>query len=139
MTDGSLGTDIPLLRKNMFMTSYKKLEAWKKSMNLVKEIYLVTKKYPKEELYALTSQTKRAAISIPSNIAEGSGRNYKKDTIQFLHISRGSIYELETLLNIAVMVEIISENDFAPLSGNIDECIKILNGLISYYEKSNLK
>ena len=75
----------------MFMTSYKKLEAWKKSMNLVKEIYLITKRYPKEELYALTSQTKRSAIFIPTNIAEGSGRNYKKDPIQFLHISRGSI------------------------------------------------
>jgi len=121
------------------MTNYKNLEAWKKSMLLVKEIYLLTKKYPREELYALTSQTKRAAVSIPSNIAEGCGRNYKKDTIQFLHISRGSIYELETLLNIAVMVEIIGENDFASLAEKIDECIKILNGLISYYEKSGLK
>lgn len=121
------------------MTSYKNLEAWKKSMLLVKEVYLLSKQFPKEELYALTSQTKKAAVSIPSNIAEGCGRNYKKDTIQFLHISRGSIYELETLLNIAVMVEIISENDFAPLANKIDECIKILNGLISYYEKSGLK
>ena len=121
------------------MTNYKNLEAWKKAMELVKEVYLLTKSFPKEELYALTSQTKRAAVSIPSNIAEGMGRNYKKDTIQFLHISRGSIYELETLLNIAVMVEIISEkkfNDICPLS---DECLKILNGLIKYMEKSNLK
>ena len=108
-------------------------------MLLVKEIYLLTKKYPKEELYALTSQTKRAAVSIPSNVAEGSARNYKKDTIQFLHISRGSIYELETLLNIAVMVDIVNENDFIPLAEKIDECIKILNGLIAYYEKSELK
>jgi four helix bundle protein len=121
------------------MTNYKNLEAWNKSMLLVKEIYLLIKKYPKEELYALTSKTKRAAVSIPSNIAEGCGRNYKKDTIQFLHISRGSIYELETLLNIAVMVDIISENDFSPVTAKIDECIKILNGLISYYEKSDLK
>ena len=121
------------------MTNYKNLEVWKKSMLLVKEIYLLTKKYPKEELYALTSQTKRAAVSIPSNIAEGCGRNYKKDTIQFLHISRGSIYELETLLNIAVMVDFISENDYSPFTLRIDECIKIINGLISYYEKSNLK
>ena len=121
------------------MTNYKNLEVWKKSMLLVKEIYLLTKKYPKEELYALTSQTKRAAVSIPSNITEGCGRNYKKDTIQFLHISRGSIYELETLLNIAVMVDFISENDYSPFTLRIDECIKIINGLISYYEKSNLK
>ena len=91
------------------MTSYKTLEAWKKSMDLVKDIYLLVKKYPKEELYGLTSQTKRAAVSVPCNIAEGVGRNHDKDTIQFLHTARGSMYELETLLNIAVMVEIISE------------------------------
>ncbi|WP_114791390.1 four helix bundle protein [Niabella yanshanensis] len=58
------------------MTNYKNLEVWKKSMELVREIYLLTKTYPKEELYALTSQTKRAAVSVPANIAEGSGRNY---------------------------------------------------------------
>ena len=80
-------------------------------MQLVKEVYLLTKKFPKDELYALTSQTKRAAVSVP-NIAEGLGRQYKKDTLQFLHISRGSLYELETLLNIAVMVEIITEEEF---------------------------
>ena len=121
------------------MTGYKKLEAWKKSMLLVKEIYVLTKSFPKEELYGLTSKTKRAAVSVPCNIAEGSGRNYKKDTIQFLHISRGSLYEVETLLNIAVMVEVISEEKFTPVSLLIEECLKILNGLISYYEKSNLK
>lgn len=80
------------------MTNYKSLDAWKKAMELVKEVYLLTKSFPKEELYALTSQTKRAAVSISSNIAEGMGRNYKKDTIQFLHISRGSVYELETFV-----------------------------------------
>jgi four helix bundle protein len=117
------------------MTSYKKLEAWKKSMNLVKQVYLLTKLYPKEELFALTSQTKRAAVSIPSNIAEGIGRNYKKDTVQFLHISRGSLYELETLLNIAVMVEIVPEQKVEALILLIDENLKILNGLISSFEQ----
>ncbi|MBI1781741.1 MAG: four helix bundle protein [Sphingobacteriales bacterium] len=121
------------------MTNYKNLEAWKKSMQLVKEIYLLTKSFPKEELYGLTAQTKRAAVSIPCNIAEGTGRNYKKDTIQFLHISRGSVYELETLLNIAVMVEIMTEEKFNTICPLLDECLKILNGLITYLEKSNLK
>ena len=63
-----------LIIKSIFMTGYKKLEAWKKSMLLVKEVYLLTKIFPKEELYALTSQTKRAVVSVPCNIAEGSGR-----------------------------------------------------------------
>ena len=121
------------------MTSYKNLETWKKSMELVKSVYLIAKQYPKEEMYGLSSQTKRAAVSIPSNIAEGVGRNYKKDTIQFLHISRGSMYELETLLNIAVMNEFIPEVTYTDISNKIDECIKLVNGLIGYYEKSNLK
>lgn len=121
------------------MASYKKLDAWQQSMLLVKEIYLITKNFPKEEMYALTSQTKRAAVSVPSNIAEGVGRNYKKDTIQFLHISRGSLYEVETLLNIAVMVEIIKVDAFDRISILIDKCMQLLNGLIRYYETSNLK
>lgn len=108
-------------------------------MSLVKEIYLLTNSYLKEETFALTSQTKRAAISIPANIAEGIGRNYKKDTIQFLHVSRGSVYELETLLNIAVMVGFIDQAAFHELSLQIDQTLKILNGLIHYFEKSKLK
>ncbi len=104
-------------------------------MSLVKQVYILTKLYPKEELFALTSQTKRAVVSIPSNIAEGIGRNYKKDTVQFLHVSRGSLYELETLLNIAVMVEIVSEQKIEQLILLIDENLKILNGLIKAYEK----
>jgi four helix bundle protein len=112
------------------MTGYKNLEAWKKAMEIVKAVYLISKKYPKEELYALTSQTKRAAVSVPSNIAEGCGRRTKKDTTQFLFISRGSLYELETLLNIAVMIEIITEADFIKFTPIIDENLRILNGLI---------
>ncbi len=89
------------------MTNYKKLEVWIFSMETVKEIYKLTKSYPTEERYGLITQTNRAAVSIPANIAEGMGRNYKKDTIQFLHISRGSAYEVETLLNVAQMINII--------------------------------
>jgi len=116
------------------MTSYKKLDAWKKAMLLIKDIYTITKLFPKEELFALTSQTKRAAISIAANIAEGVGRNYKKDTVQFLHIARGSLYEVETLLNIAVMVDIINEEQFICFENSIDEELRILNGLIKSYE-----
>ena len=117
------------------MTAYKNLEAWKKAMQLVKEIYTLTKKYPKEEMFALTSQTKQAAVSIPSNIAEGIGRNYKKDTIQFLHIARGSLYELETLLNIAIMIEVITQSEFSSFTDKLDEVVKIINGLIRAYEQ----
>ena len=121
------------------MKNYKELDAWRISMNLVKDIYLVTKKYPKEEIYALTSQTKREAISIPSNIAEGIGRQYKKDTLQFLHISGGSLYELETLLNMAVMVEILPEPEFTRIVELLDKSLKVLNGLINNYQKAEFE
>ena len=80
---------------------YQNLEAWKKGMLIVKRVYQLTQSFPKEEMFGLTSQIRRSAVSIPTNVAEGIGRNYKKDTIQFLHISRGSAYELETLLHIS--------------------------------------
>ncbi len=122
------------------MTAYKNLEAWKKAMKLITEIYLITKEFPKEELYALTSQIKRAAVSIAANIAEGAGRNYKKDTIQFLHIARGSVYELETLIHGASNVQLISDAVFKMIESMFDEEIRILNGLIKSYEtRTDLK
>lgn len=121
------------------MRSYKDLDAWKNAMQLVKEVYLLTKKFPKEEMYALTSQAKRAAVSVPSNIAEGLGRQYKKDTLQFLHISRGSLYELETLLNIALMIEIITEEEFNNIIPALEKSLQVLNGFINYNQKADLK
>jgi four helix bundle protein len=123
----------------MLMGSYKDLDAWKNAMQLIKEVYLSTKKIPKEELYALTSQTKRAAVSVPSNIAEVLGRQYKKDTLQFLHISRGSLYELETLLNIADMVEIITEEEVNKIIPALEKALQVLNGFINYNQKADLK
>jgi len=123
--------------KNINMTNYQNLDVWKKSMLLVKGIYTELKFYPKEEMYALTSQTKRTAISVPANIAEG--RNYKKDTLQFLHIARGSLHELETLLKIAEMLQITREEKFQKIQEQIQECLRLLNGFITYYEKPTLK
>ncbi len=121
------------------MRNYQTLDVWKMSMQLVKEVYATTKVYPKEEIFALTSQTKRAAVSIPSNIAEGMGRQYKKDTVHFLYIARGSVYELETHLNIALMINIIQEKTFKTLIELIDEVSRLLSGLINYMQKAELK
>jgi four helix bundle protein len=93
------------------MSNFQNLDAWKVSMELVKMVYQLTKSYPKEEMYGLVSQTRRAAVSIPSNIAEGMGRQYKKDTVQFLFISRGSLYELQTLAEVAFSISVLSESD----------------------------
>src|SRR4051812_25917449 len=110
------------------MKNYKELEVWKKVMNLIKEVYILTATFPKEEIYTLTGQTRRASVSIAANIAEGIGRYHRKDSTRFLHISRGSLYELETLLNIAVVTGFLKENTFVSISETINECIKILNG-----------
>ena len=117
------------------MTNYKKLEVWILSMETIKEIYDLTKFYPGDEKYGLISQTNRAAVSIATNIAEGMGRNYKKDTIQFLHISRGSAYEVETLLSVAQMTNIIDEENYIRLNRKLERNIQILNGFIKYLEQ----
>jgi len=85
----------------MTIKSYKELIVWQKSIDLVCQIYHFSSFFPKEELYALSSQIKRAAISIPSNIAEGYGRNSKNDYLRFLQISSGSLYEVQTQVEIA--------------------------------------
>lgn len=82
----------------MYIESFKDLIVWQKSMSLVKEVYAITSNFPKSEIYGLTSQMRRAAVSIPSNIAEGKKRKTKNDYVQFLRIANGSTAELETQL-----------------------------------------
>jgi four helix bundle protein len=91
--------------------SYKDLLIWKKGITIVKLVYQLVKTFPQEEMYALSSQLKRASVSIPSNIAEGYGRNTDKSLSHFLDISRGSLNELETQLIIAKELEFISDFD----------------------------
>ncbi|MEO5563431.1 MAG: four helix bundle protein [Chitinophagaceae bacterium] len=120
--------------------SYKQLDAWIRARNFVKEIYIVTREFPKEELYGFVSQMRRCAVSVPSNIAEGYGRQYKKETLHFLHIARGSLYELETQLYLASDLSYIGETRFDELIIILEECRKLLNGLIKYFEDNlNLK
>ena len=113
---------------------YIKLEIWVESRKLSNLVYEFTKDFPKEELYALTNQIRRCAISIPSNIAEGCGRKTSKDTTHFLHISRGSLYELETQFYLALDQKYVSENDFDLVIKQIQSCKKLLNGFINYYK-----
>ena len=108
-------------------------------MQLVISVYESTNEFPKEEKFGLTSQVNRAAVSVAANIAEGMGRQFKKDTAHFLHISRGSAYELETLLNIANRLSLVSQFRFDGLMDLIDKTIKLLNGLINYFKKADLK
>ena len=113
------------------MDSYRDLIVWKKAMELVTEVYRLVKYLPKEETYALSDQMRRAAISVPSNIAEGFGRNAAKDYSRFLNIARGSKYEVETQLLICIQLEYISEKQAKPAMDLCDEIGKMLTSLIS--------
>ena len=116
------------------LNSYRDLDVWKQSRLLVKSIYNLTKKFPKEEQFGLTNQLRRASISMPSNIAEGCGRNYSKDSIQFFFVARGSLYEIETQLILSSDLDFISEEEFKNIEEQVTKCKKILNGFINYYQ-----
>jgi four helix bundle protein len=120
-------------------SSYTQLDVWKKARLLVIEIYKMTANFPKEELYGLTSQMRRAAVSIPSNIAEGCGRQYKKETIQFQFIARGSQYELETELYLSFDLGYITKEQLDKAIELLIESRKLVSGFISYLQKSELK
>lgn len=115
--------------------SYKDLIAWKKAMQLVAEIYRETERLPKEELYGLTSQLRRAAISVPCNIAEGQGRLTKGEFQQFLGYARGSLLELETLALLASDLKYIDASKARELLNLSAEVGKVLNGLLSSISK----
>jgi four helix bundle protein len=117
------------------IVSYRDLEGWQQSRLLVKNIYQLTKKFPKDEQFGLTNQLRRAAISVPSNIAEGCGRNHFKDSVQFFFISRGSLYEIETQLVLATDLEIISETALNQVMDQVTRCKKLLNGFINYFQQ----
>lgn len=116
--------------------TYKELDVWKKARTFVKEIYIITKDFPKDEQYGLMSQMRRCAVSIPSNIAEGYGRQFRKETLQFLHIFRGSLYELETQMYIAFDLSYVNEEKLKKLLSDLEECRRLLSGLINYFEKN---
>jgi four helix bundle protein len=117
------------------ISSYRDLDVWKQSRLLVKSVYQLTKTFPKEEQFGLTNQLRRAAISVPSNIAEGSGRNHSKDSTQFFFIARGSLYEIETQLIIASDLEFISVNQLDQVLEQVTRCKKLINGFINYFQK----
>lgn len=109
---------------------YKELIAWQKAMDLAEKIYSLTIVLPREEIYALSGQMRRAAVSVPSNIAEGQQRNTNKEFISFLYIARGSIGELETQLLLCVRLGYLSEAQTAETIQLSAEIGKLLNALI---------
>lgn len=111
--------------------SYQDLIAWQKAMDLVTEIYEVSHKFPREEIFALTSQLRRAAVSIPSNIAEGQGRSSRKEFLYYLGNAKGSLSEVETQVLIARKLDYIDDEVSNSLLNLSAEVGRILNGLLA--------
>ena len=115
---------------------HKDLDVWKYSIDFVMDIYKITSSFPKEEIYGLTSQIKRSAVSVPSNIAEGLARQTKKEQIQFLYIALGSLSELETQLIISKRLGFIEETSYNDIQFKVERIRKLLTGLIKYQKRS---
>ena len=114
------------------MKTHKDLMVWKESIDLVSLIYEKTKSFPKDELFALTSQIRRSAISIPSNIAEGAARESNREFLRFLYISLGSVSELDTQLIIANNLSFLIGEDHIRINEKLNEIGKMLTGLIKF-------
>jgi len=119
----------------MKILSYRDLEVWQKSRKLVSRVYKLTATFPKEELFGLTSQLRRAAVSVPSNIAEGKSRRATKDYMRFLDIAYGSVAEVETQLFIACDLGYTTAKKIAKLLEDYSEVGRMLNGLLNSLEK----
>ncbi len=111
------------------MNNFKKLDVWVKAMEIAEQAYTTSSGLPSEEKFGLTSQIRRAAVSIPSNIAEGAGRNSKKEFIQFLAIARGSASELNTQILLGEAFGYLDQSEVRQLELEITHCINMINKL----------
>ncbi|UWX66022.1 four helix bundle protein [Empedobacter stercoris] len=120
------------------MRTHKDLDVWKLSIDFVTVIFTITKGFPKEEQFGLTNQIRRAAVSVPSNIAEGAGRKSDKEFLQFLYISLGSVQEIDTQILISLNLNYLTKSEYEILLIKLDQISKMLSGLIkSVKEKLN--
>ena len=117
------------------MSDFKQLKVWQKGIDLVIKVYKITESFPKSEMYGLFSQLRRCAVSIPSNIAEGSSRNNPKEFTQFLYIAQGSLSELDTQLILAQLLGYIQ--DFNDIEELIRQIRSMLTGLIKAQKTQN--
>jgi four helix bundle protein len=116
------------------LSDYKQLKVWEKAHQVTLDVYQVSARFPKEEIYGLTSQMRRATVSIPANIAEGSGRGSNAELIRFLRIATGSAFEMEYHLLLAHDLKFIEANEYQQLDRDISEIKKMLTGLIQHLE-----
>ena len=117
------------------MKEYTQLNVWQKARQLTSIVYELTKGVPKEELFALSNQMRRCAISVPSNLAEGCCRNHPRKSLQFFFIARGSLYELETQLYLALDQQYLTTPQFDETIQHLIECRRMLSGFITYSQQ----
>jgi four helix bundle protein len=117
--------------------AHKKLVLWQKAVHLVVTVYEATQRFPTSERFGLGAQMQRAAVSIPSNIAEGAARKGRKEYLQFVYTARGSLSELDTQVEIACQLGYLAAEETAKLQAEINEVSKLLNGVITYLCKVN--
>ena len=115
---------------------HKNLEAWKQSIDLVVEIYRTTQHFPGQETYGLSNQIRRAAVSIPSNIAEGAARQTKKEFTNFLHIAQASLSELDTQVELASRLGYLSNKSLSDLDQTMERIDKMITGLIRHLNRA---
>jgi four helix bundle protein len=121
---------------NKNIKPHKRMNIWGKSIDFVTLLYNELQKFPDDEKFGLTMQLKRAAVSIPSNIAEGASRKGRKEYLHFLYIARGSVSEIDAQLEIARKLKFLDSKGFGKLQNSIDEISKMLNGLINSVSKT---
>lgn len=109
--------------------THKDLKIWQRSVALVTRVYAITEMFPKSEMWGLTNKIRRASVSVPSNIAEGSGRRSDKELVQFLHIASGSLAELETQFIIANNLGFIANNEYSEVEQEIQEIIRMISAM----------
>ncbi len=115
--------------------THKNLDVWNRAMDLAVEVYSITSQFPKEELFGLVSQTRRAAVSVPSNIAEGAARNSRKEYIRFLYVALGSIAELETQLLLAARLKFVPRIE---ASDRVEQVRQLILGLLRFLKRTSL-
>lgn len=111
--------------------TFRDLLVWQRAMQLVKEVYQASQRFPREEMYGLTAQLRRSAVSIPSNIAEGHGRHATSDYVRFLRIATGSLFELQTQIEIAKELMYLQDNDHEKLDAKSRELERMLTSMVN--------
>ncbi len=114
----------------------KKLVLWQKAVHLVVSVYEVTRRFPSVERFGLAAQMQRAAVSIPSNVAEGAARKGRKEYLQFAYTARGSLSELDTQVEIAGRLGYLTPSELSKLQAEMDEVSRLLNGVIAYLSRN---